>query len=90
MILVERYCKVFVLCSVFLMCTPLVFRLHSSCSTADDDEEEDEASPLNRTENAWRMQASSSKEQEVTLPLESKLGSSGMRDLHVEVQEAPT
>ncbi|CAE7888948.1 Ttn [Symbiodinium necroappetens] len=46
MILIERYCKVFVLCSVFLICTPLFFRIYNSCADADEEDTTWDASPL--------------------------------------------
>ncbi|CAE6963978.1 ptprf [Symbiodinium natans] len=48
MILIERYCKVFVLCSVFLICTPLFFRIYNSCQEDDEDTGWD-ASPMSPT-----------------------------------------
>lgn len=47
MIVIERYCKVFVLCSIFLICTPLVFRMHKSCSSEEEEEDEGAMAALN-------------------------------------------
>ncbi|CAE8581628.1 unnamed protein product [Polarella glacialis] len=34
---VQRYCKVFFVCSAFLLCTPFLFRLNKACCTGDWD-----------------------------------------------------
>eukprot|EP00435_Cladocopium_sp_Y103_P058368 s316_g20.t1 len=47
MIVIERYCKVFVLCSIFLICTPLVFRMHKSCSSEEEEEDDGATAALN-------------------------------------------
>ncbi|CAK9003177.1 Titin (Connectin) [Durusdinium trenchii] len=41
-IVIERYCKVFVLCSIFLICTPVIFRIHERCSSEEDEEDDDD------------------------------------------------
>ncbi|CAE7771810.1 ptprf [Symbiodinium pilosum] len=51
MILIERYCKVFVLCSVFLICTPLFFRIYNSCADEEDEDTGWDASPLVRQQS---------------------------------------
>lgn len=66
MIVIERYCKVFVLCSIFLICTPLVFRMHKSCSSEEEEEDEGamaalnlQATPKSRVDVAETIQAAS-------------------------------